>query len=401
MMRSEAKDSVDGQGMLHRGRGGDVLVMSLRRRADLVAYCTYYELEDIIVELTGADRFDIGEVRAPELSRRVFKALRYLSGSRDLAWRWAPKPSAVAFDRHYELFLPIFTHPHELFALASVPNWRKSCRVAACFIAEMWEHLLPGYLLELLKDFDHVFIGVQHPVKAVAKITGRPCSYLPLAADVMQFSPYPHFPERVIDVCNIGRRSPIAHRALMSLAHAGKIFYYYDTVAASGVDGKQRTFHVQDAGEHRLLFANLLKRSRYYVANRSLVNDPAFTRGRQEISGRFYEGAAGGAVMIGEAPESEEFERQFDWKDAIVHMPFDTPDPGRLLDELDMNPQRIAAIRENNFRNAALRHDWVHRLRSVYETLGLRPTSAMHAREQHLAALAAAAWPRSVHRAAS
>jgi hypothetical protein len=53
-------------------------------------------------------------------------------------------------------------------------------------------------------------------------------------------------------------------------------------------------------------------------------------------------------------------------------------------------------------RNAALRHDWVHRLRVVYDTLGLRPTEAMLAREERLRslgmlALERAATPRNLH----
>jgi hypothetical protein len=40
---------------------------------------------------------------------------------------------------------------------------------------------------------------------------------------------------------------------------------------------------------------------------------------------------------------------------------------------------------------AAQRHDWVHRLHAVYDTLGLKPTEAMLAREERLRSLAAAA----------
>ena len=100
-------------------------------------------------------------------------------------------------------------------------------------------------------------------------------------------------------------------------------YYYYDTVAASGADLKDRTFRVEDPHEHRGMLATTLKRSRYYIANRSYVNRPEFTAVRDEISARFYEGAAAGTVMIGEAPHTEEFKRQFDWPDAVIHMPFE------------------------------------------------------------------------------
>jgi hypothetical protein len=166
------------------------------------------------------------------------------------------------------------------------------------------------------------------------------------------------------------------------------MFYYYDTVAASGVGQKQRTFHVQDASEHRLLFANLLQRSRYYVANRARVNEPAFTMGHDEISSRFYEGAAAGTVMIGDAPRTDEFRRQFDWPDAMIHLPFDSSAPERVLEELDRDPQRLQRISRNNVHNAALRHDWVYRLRTILGTFGLKPTEAMTRRQAQLKVLA-------------
>jgi hypothetical protein len=263
--------------------------------------------------------------------------------------------------------------------------------VAACFVNELWAHLLPRYLLELLAEFDHVFLGMRHPVGEVARMVGRPCSYLPLAVDVLRFSPFPELPPRAIDVCNIGRRSAATHDALVRLARDRRIFYYYDTVGASGPGQKQRTFHVDNASEHRLLLASLLQRSRYFIANRGRVNEPEFTMGRDEISGRFYEGAAAGTVMLGEPPRTEEFERQFSWPDAVIGLPFDSPEVARLLLDLNEDPARLGRIRRDNVRNAALRHDWVHRLRTVFDTLGIPPTEAMLARESRLQELAALA----------
>jgi len=373
------------------GRSGDVLLLSMRRVADLVAFSVQYELEDVIVETTGADRIEVGDRGALERSRRAYKMARLGTFSRRLARACAPRPSTVALERDYELFFPVFNHAHELYALATVPDWRRRCRRAACFVNELWADQLPRYLLELLADFDHVFIGVRHPVDKVAQIVGRPCSYLPLAADVLRFAPRAPEAPRPIDVCNIGRRSPVTHAALMRLAGEGRAFYYYDTVAASGAGGKQRTFRVDDPREHRLLLASILQRSRYFIANRGRINEPEFTKGRDEISGRFYEGAAAGAVLLGEAPRTEEFARQFGWPDAVIPLPFDSPGVEGVLAELDADPSRLARIRRENVRQAALRHDWVHRLRNVFGMLGLEPTEAMTAREGQLRSLAGVA----------
>jgi len=377
---------------LIRGSGGSVLQLSMRRMHDLVAFCLPYEFEDVVADVTGADRVEPENYRALEFARRAYKLLRLTTRSRRLARALAPRPGALRLTRDYELFFPAFNNAFELFSLFSVPDWRQRCRVAACFISEIWANDVPEYLLELLAGFDHLFLGVRHSTQEVARIVGRPCTYLPLAVDVLRFAPQPHAPPRAIDVCNIGRRSPVTHEALLRLARERRIFYYYDTVRASGESGKQMTFRVNNASEHRLLLASLLQRSRYYLANRARVNEPEIIEGKEEISSRFYEGVAAGAVLLGEAPRSDEFRRQFDWQDAVIRLPFDSPDAAEILAALDADPQRIERIRRENVHHAALRHDWVYRLHTVFDTLGLRPTEAMLAREEKLRVLASAVF---------
>jgi hypothetical protein len=362
-----------------------VLLLSERRIADLVAYCVAYEFEDTFAAVTDAERIEATDLSSLELSRRVYKLARLASGSPSLARRLTHYPRGkVLLERDFELFFPVFSHTYELYSLATIPNWRQRCGKAACYITEVWSDMLPEYLLELLSDFDHVFLGSRHSVQDVARITGRPCSYLPLAVDVPRFAPTSLDQPRPIHVCNIGRRSPVTHQALLKEAERQRSFYYYDTVAASGVDLKHRTFRVDSPHEHRRMLATILKRSRYFIANRSYVNRPEFTEGREEISARFYEGAAAGTVMIGEAPRVEEFRRQFDWPDAVIHLPFDSPDIERILADLDGDPERLRAIRRNNAREAALRHDWLHRIQVVFDVLGLTPTDGMRARAQQL-----------------
>jgi hypothetical protein len=369
---------------------GKVLLLSQRRIADLVAYCLAYEFEDIFAAVTGAQRIDATDLPAVEFSRRAYKLVRLASGSPRLARRLAPYPrSKVVLERDFEFFFPVFSHTYELYSLATIPNWRQRCRKAACFITEA--NLLPEYLLELLSSFDHIFLGSRHSVQDVARITGRPCTYLPPAVDVPGFAPSSLNQPRPIYVCNIGRRSPVTHQALLEVSERQQLFYYYDTVAASGFDLKQRTFRVDSPHEHRRMLATMLKHSCYYIANRSYVNQPEFTAGRDEISARFYEGAAAGTVMVGEAPRTEEFKRQFDWPDAVIHVPFDSPDIGRILADLSGDSERLRAVRRNNVREAALRHDWLHRIQVVFDTFGLALTEEMQARAQRLNRIASQA----------
>ena len=322
---------------------GQVLLLSQRRISDLVAFCLAYEFEDTFQAVTGAERIDATDLPSLEFSRRAYKLARAATGSLRTAQRLTPSPRGmVTLERDYELFFPIFSNAFELYSLATLPNWRQRCRKAACFITEVWTDQLPEYLLELLSGFDHIFLGLQHCVDDVARNTGRPCSHLPLATDVLRFAPAMPNQPRPIEVCNIGRRSPVTHRALLADAERRDSFYYYDTVAASGSDLKQRTFRVDNAAEHRLMLATILKHSRYFIANRSHVNNPEFTAGRDEISARFYEGVAAGTAMIGEAPRTEAFQRQFDWPDAVIHLPFDSPDVCRYPGRPEPRPGAIA-----------------------------------------------------------
>src|SRR5690242_17392574 len=144
----------------------DVLLLSERRIADLAAYCLAYEFEDVFASVVDAERVDVADFPALEFSRRVYKLARLAFGSPGLARKLAPSPrGSVALERDFDLFFPVFSHTYQLYSLAAIPNWRQRCRKAACFITEVWSDMLPEYLLELLSQFDHIFIGQSQPAK--------------------------------------------------------------------------------------------------------------------------------------------------------------------------------------------------------------------------------------------
>jgi hypothetical protein len=369
---------------------GQVLLLSMREVAALVGYCAMYEFEDVAADLVGAEIVCPSNLEGLELSRKIYKVARHATGSVRVADFLRPQLGRLRLEKDYQLFVAVFNHPHELFALKALPDWRQRCQTAVCYICEAWEQTLPDYLLELLEDFDHVFLGVSGATRALARVSGRPCSYLPMGVDALRFCPYPAAPGRSIDVCGIGRRSPVTHAALLQRAQGGAFFYYYDTIESKpfGGSGKQVTFRVGNAREHRLLLASLLKRSRYFIANSAWVDDAALRRGGDEIASRFYEGAAAGTVMLGEAPDSPAFRSQFDWPDALVAAPFHAPELPELIATLDADPARVAGIRRENVANALLRHDWGRRLQSLMEGVGWAPGERMLAREARLSELA-------------
>ena len=98
--------------------------------------------------------------------------------------------------------------------------------------------------------------------------------------------------------------------------------------------------------EHRTLFANLAKSSRYFIVNPGKIDEPTVTGRQIEIGNRYFEGAASGAIMVGEVPKNEVFERLFDWPEAVTRLPYDSQDIDVLIKDLDADPERQDRIGE-------------------------------------------------------
>jgi hypothetical protein len=160
------------------------------------------------------------------------------------------------------------------------------------------------------------------------------------------------------------------------------LFYVYDTVG---------NFDVNDARDHRALVASLIKRCRYFIAYPAKFSVIAETGGLQEMGPRYFEGAAGGAVMIGRAPNSQGFDSLFDWPDAVIPTSTDPNGIVELVAELDAQPERAQHIRRRNVVNSLRRHDWAYRWRHVLESLQLPARSALVEREQQLISVASLA----------
>jgi hypothetical protein len=218
---------------------------------------------------------------------------------------------------------------------------------------------------------------------------GRQCRPLPTATDTTRFSPFPNPPDRSIDVYSIGRRWDGVHKALLRAASEDGLFYVYDSY--KGIAKMEPI----DFREHRELYANLAKRSRYFIVSPAKMNRPEETRGQVEIGYRYFEGAAAGAVLIGQAPDCEPFREMFPWPDCVIEVRPDGSDTLDVLTDLSADPGRVHAISRRNAAESLLRHDWIHRWRTIFRHAGVEPSQAMTAREEHLKALAEAALQAS------
>lgn len=356
-----------------------VLILSKRGYHDHVCRCGGYEFEDIIC------KSDVVDVFAPpnsyDAAEKAFKRIKRFTRSSKLANALKPDPNPIVLDREYDLFFVVCTSPWDILSISSIKNWRQKSRKAICYIEEIWRKDIPLWkpLLELLQDFDHVFVAYNDSVKEVAEIVKRPCSYLAPGVDAIEFCPYPKPQARTVDVFNMGRRSEVTHNALLELLQAGKIFYYYDT---------PKNFSVINPQEHRRLLANMLKRSQYFFVNRAKADQRDQINNQSELGYRFFEGAASGSILLGEPLDTDIYREYFDWQDAVIRVPFDCPNIAEVLADLNAQPERLAEIRRNNVVNSLLRHDWVYRWAAVLQEAGLQPAHEMTVRQSHLRQLA-------------
>jgi hypothetical protein len=272
--------------------------------------------------------------------------------------------------------------PSELLNVGTVRNWKDRCKTSFCWLTEFWAKDMATHksCLEVLSKFDFVFSFISRldPFRRVLK--GQ-VLYLPSAVDAVRFCPFssPAPPKRSIDVLSIGRRSERTHHALLKLADRDNLFYLHDTYS---------DLATQSLTDHRRLVTNLAKRSRYFIANPGKVDVPEETENTSEFGGRYFEGAAAGALVIGERPTSSEFERIFHWPDALIDLPFGAENVGAVMRSFDKCPERQIAARRNNMVQMLLNHDWAYRWEHMLNLAGVPPSSHLVQRRQKLQQLA-------------
>ncbi len=356
------------------------LVVSQRAGLPLTWLCLGYEFEDLLVELEPADLVSGPPVRAEAQFRLATKVLeRYSNGRFTLSRSYQPADAD-----YYDL---TFFHCGIIGDLLTMGRQRDFARLgkkSACYISELWASRLPleKEFVQRLQCFDVVFIGCAGPVEQLSEQIGRPCYYIPPAVDVLRTCPYPELPERCVDVFSVGRRREAIHQNLLLHSQKNQNFFYVrDTMRGLS---KAQVVTTQD---HRQQLLSMLKRSKYFMANRPKF-DKDLGANTHEVGYRFFEGAAAGCVMIGDAPENQAFDDLFGWSDVVIPNPEDPTKIVELIEGLEASPERISTIRQRNVVESLRRHDWAYRWQRMLEILDLPPSSALTERLARLTSLA-------------
>lgn len=355
--------------------------------------CSLYEAQDVICAVDDVDLVHLEPLPGFRFKENWQRRLLFRDLSRRLIFA-NPGLRRVKLTKEYDLFVAVCQNYWDLLYLNAIDGWKDQCRTTALWIDEMWVSDIPfyKYWLHALDRFDHIFVGYGGTAAPLAAATGRPCHWLPYAVDTLRFSPYPDPPPRAIDVYSMGRRWEGTHQVLLDAARRENLFYVYDTFASMA------NMKPYSLSGHREYLASLAKRSKYFVVAPGKMNRPDETVGQVEPGYRYYEAAAAGAVMIGQAPDTAAFRDLFPWSDVVVPIQPDGSDVLEVLSSLNSDPDRTSSMSRRNTAEALRRHDWLHRWKVILDAAGLGPTDKFVAREESLNALAGAAMAAGVAR---
>jgi hypothetical protein len=352
-----------------------VLIFSLRNIFGKALFrCPHFEFEDLICEMDSADllapKLDPSSARSSFATRLAYHAPVILN----------PGLRTIPAKQQYDMLFTVCGYPQDLLMFNAVDNLREFCKTSVCLLDELWINELAKnrHFLRILAKFDLVLLYYSQTVKPLSEIIERRCLYLPPGVDATSFCPDPDPPERFIDVYSIGRRSERTHQKLLKMVRESGLFYLHDSIGGS---------QAINSKEHRALFANVAKRSRYFIVNPGKIDEPNLTGRQMEAGNRYFEGAASGAIMVGERPDTEVFEDLFDWPEAVTHLPYDSDNIDAVIRDLDADPGRQDRIRRTGVLQALKRHDWVYRWETILKAVGLEPMQGALERKDRLTKL--------------
>jgi spore maturation protein CgeB len=344
--------------------------------------CAHLEAQDVLNQVDDVDLIGLEPEPGFQKRQHWIRRLMYRDVSRRLAFM-NPGLKRVKLVKEYDLLVMMCQTYWDFLYVNAIDDWKDHAKTSICWIDELWTANLPlyKYWLPSLRRFDHVVLGMRGTVGPLSEAIGRRCHYVPAGVDAIRFSPYPECPDRVIDVYSVGRKWNGIHQALLKQTASNQIFYVYDTLQT----GESQA---SDYRQHRDLYANTAKRSRFFMVAPGKMDVPEETRGQVEVGFRYYEGSAAGTVMIGQAPDCQPFREMFDWPDAVIPIRPDGSDVADTLSRLRAQPDRVEQISRRNAERALLRHDWVYRWAQILEIVGLKPASGMERRQKTLKELA-------------
>lgn len=323
-----------------------VLIPTSRDVYRLVSYGMVVDFEDAVAAASDADL-----VPVPLRSRRA-----QVQG----LLRGRPTRRVTTPRSRYDVCLLVAMAPYWVPSLRYIRNLRRSADRIVVYLFDSWLSDLPTLRADrgvwsLVHD---LFVSFPHAVGPYSEQLSCRVHYLPQAIDERWFHPYRK--ERPIDVLSIGRRLPMVHERLLEISRYRDSFYFFQTHQAP---------MAIDLRENQELLGRLCQSARVHVSW-SVDQSPQRAGEGVAVTARWFEAAASGAVVIGGAPRTEEFQRLFPYPgfvreiDPVVPAETEAVLDAALADSRD--DERLALA--EHVRSA---HTWALRWRQIVEACGV------------------------------
>lgn len=288
-----------------------------------------------------------------------------------------------------DLFVACLSINNVVGLFGRAKGWHRPFRRVFCYVFDAWvseyevtksalRHRVSRYS-RVIRQLDHLFVSNPDSVAQYEAVYRIPVTYVPLAADVLQFgSMQPHRP---ITVNAYGRQHP-PHVEILSRAfnsnRSSRALHHTDHTAIGAV------FSLP---QHRAHFWKLLSMSCITLAYDPVAVDPGSRRFPFSFIGqRWFEGLAAGCVVVGIRPNCDEAARLLHWEDATLEAPHEPEGFLQFVDELLADRARLARIRVANYRQMLLEHDWGYRVAEMLAALGVDAPPAWTLRQAGLLA---------------
>ncbi len=351
-------------------------ILSQRGLSTHVSRCCGYEFEDFVRAAFPGTNLHVPHPSSSARTGLKIKARFAHSGSFGGVF-----DSVFATEQlgDHEVLLAVMGQVRDLALLGTVKDWRRNSRYAVCWLHELWTDDIPRLrrILRVLEQFDLVLCSLYCTAEMLREELQNPdVIYLPPGVDTLAFAPATEPSLRPIDITNLGKLADATHKSLLEYVKETDGFYFFDT--------EKGVREARSPSEHRFRYANILKRSRYFLCHFAKL---AFEEsgGQLEFGLRYFEGLAAGCVVLGSRESRADFDEYLGWEDSVIEMPFECPNASEVLQMLDKESDRLREISARNVRHSLQGNDHVHRWQTIVNRLGLPDQYQMSRRQEQVA----------------
>lgn len=218
----------------------------------------------------------------------------------------------------------------------------------------------------IVERFDCILSLCADIGKDFEELTGIPTLFWPGHSDVLNTASVQDY--RPIDLLLVGRRNPDPHLALHNHFNRSDINRIF-------VDFVTRTQNPGTPEQEFHLLMNTHARSQAAFCYEA--SNVARFRGRSPLMGRWIHAWAAGCTIFGTTPKGRGVAEAIDWKESILELPEDSKDAIDFVETTLSDRTGMAARSRRNVYEALARHDTRHRLRALFDHLGLEHTPSL------------------------